>query len=427
MTVTNDIDTDPLGAPMTTPGGQRRRRFPRWATGLFWVVIAIATMATASYLTGAPQLTSSTTISIGLLRALPILLAALGGLWAERSGVINIGLEGMMIFGTWGAAFGGYFFGPWGGVLAAAIMGAIGGAIHALATVTFGVNHIVSGVAINLLGAGATKYLSSLIFAPITHNPRSSPPVPTFDKYSVIGLGDWLHSLENMQRVGISDVAGILGGLVTGISPLTLFCVLLVPASYLVLWRTRFGLRLRSCGENPVAAESLGVKVYSHKYIAVILSGALAGIGGATLVLSPGSTGYLEGQTGGRGYIGLAAMIFGNWRPSGLLGGAALFGYSDGLQLSSGPSAVLALMYAVVLLIGVIVVVQLFRRKWLAAVIGAVLAGLLYWLYWSADSLPSELTKYTPYFVTLVVMGVASQRLRPPKASGMVYRRGSGE
>lgn len=381
-------------------------------------------MSTASYLTGVPQLTSSGTVQVGLLRALPILLAGLGGLWAERSGMINIGLEGMMIFGTWGAAWGGYVAGPWAGLAAAAVFGALGGLIHAVATVTFGINHIVSGVAINLLGAGVTKYLSTLIFQPISHNPRQSPPVPTFDTYSVSGLGSWLGGLEDRQRVGISDVAGILHGLVTGISPLTLIALLLVPLSYLVLWRTRFGLRLRSCGENPIAAESLGVRVYLHKYIAVIVSGALAGIGGAALVLTPGSSEYLENQTDGRGFIGLAAMIFGNWRPGGTLAGAALFGYTDGLQLGPGQKAVLALVYAVVLLLGVIVLVRLFRRRWLAAGVGLLAAGGLYWLYWSVDSLPTELTAYTPHFVTLVVLAVASQRLRPPQADGVIYRRG---
>ena len=121
---------------------------------------------------------------------------------------------------------------------------------------TFGVNHIVSGVAINLLGAGLTKYLSTLIFFPLSHNPRESPAVPKFDTYSASGLSDFLGELEAQQRVGLSDVAGILRGLVTGVSPLTMIAILLVIGSYLVLWRTRFGLRLRSCGENPVAAQS---------------------------------------------------------------------------------------------------------------------------------------------------------------------------
>jgi ABC-type uncharacterized transport system permease subunit len=388
---------------------------------------AMVLLSTTSYLTGFPQLTSTGTVQTAVRLALPILLAGLGGLWAERAGVVNIGLEGMMIMGTWGAAWAGYQWGPWAALVAAAVFGALGGLLHAVATVTFGVNHIVSGVAINLLGAGVTKYLSTLIFFPVSHNPRESPAVPKFDTYSASGLSDWLGELEAAQRVGISDVAGILRGLVTGVSPLTALTILLVPVTYLVLWKSRFGLRLRSCGENPVAAESLGINVYLFKYIAVIASGALAGVGGAALVLNPGQPGYLEGQTGGRGYIGLAAMIFGNWRPGGLLGGAALFGYADGLQLRSGGKTVLALFYGAVLLLAVIVVVQLIRRRWLAAAGGIVGAAVLYFIYYSVDELPTELTAYAPHLVTLVVLAVASQRLRPPAADGVVYRRGEGD
>jgi simple sugar transport system permease protein len=251
--------------------------------------------------------------------------------------------------------------------------------------------------------------------------------VPKFDTYSASGLSDWLGSLENEQRVGISDVAGVLRGLVTGVAPLTMIAILLVPISYYVLWRTRFGLRLRSCGENPVAAESLGVNVYRHKYVAMLISGGFAGMGGASLVLLKGGADYLENQTNGRGYIGLAAMIFGNWRPGGLLGGAALFGYADGLQLAGGGQAVLALLYGSVILLAVIVIVQLFRRRWLAAGLGVVGAGILYAIYWTNDTLPSDLIPYTAHFVTLIVLAVASQRLRPPKADGQPYRRGEGD
>ncbi|TWP48241.1 ABC transporter permease [Lentzea tibetensis] len=412
---------------MTKPAAatpKRGRKLPGWAIGMLGVAGAIALLSTTSYLTNFPQLTSSGTTQTAVRLALPILLAGLGGLWAERAGVVNIGLEGMMIMGTWGAAWAGYQWGPWAALVSAMVFGALGGLLHAIATVTFGVNHIVSGVAINLLGAGVTKYLSTLLFFPVSHNPRESPPVPKFDTYSAAGLTDWLATLENEQRVVLSDVAGILRGLLTGVSPLTMIAILLVPASYLVLWKTRFGLRLRSCGENPWAAESLGVNVYVHKYIAVIASGALAGIGGAALVLNPGQPGYLEGQTGGRGFIGLAAMIFGNWRPGGLLGGAALFGYADGLQLRSGGETVLALLYGAVILLGVLVILQLVRRKWFAAAFGIAAAVVLYFLYYSLDEIPSELTSYAPHMVTLVVLAVASQRLRMPAADGVVYRRG---
>nr|WP_245574169.1 ABC transporter permease [Amycolatopsis nigrescens] len=423
-----DLFTRPdSGGPATVPTPPSKRRIPGWARGVIWAVVAIGVLSTASYLTGINTLTSTNTSQTALRLALPILLAALGGLWAERAGVINIGLEGMMILGTWGAAWGAFYGGVWAGLLAAIVFGALGGLLHAVATVTFNVNHIVSGVAINLLGLGVAKYLATLVFEPLSGNPRQSPTVPKFDTYSATFLSDWLGDLEAQQRVGLSDAAGLIRGLITEVSPLAMLALLLVPVSYLVLWRTRFGLRLRSCGENPVAAESLGVNVYLHKYIAMLISGALAGMGGASLVLLAGGADYLENQTNGRGYIGLAAMIFGNWRPGGLLGGAALFGYADGLQLSGGGEAVLALLYGAVILLGVIVVVQLIRRRWIAAALGVVGAGVLYYIYWANDDLPSDLIPYTAHFVTLIVLAVASQRLRPPKADGARYRRGEGD
>lgn len=416
---------EPLPAAATLPV-PRKRRLPGWARGVLWAVGVVAVLSTASYLTGVNALTSTNTAQVALRLALPILLAGLGGLWSERAGVVNIGLEGMMILGTWGAAFGAYYGGVWAGLGMAILFGALGGLLHAVATVTFNVNHIVSGVAINLLGLGVAKYLSTLIFEPLSGNPRQSPPVPTFDTYSATFLSNWLSGLEKDQRVGISDVAGLINGLITRVSPLAMIAIVLVPVSYLLLWRTRFGLRLRSCGENPVAAETLGVNVYLYKYLGVLISGGLAGIGGASLVLLEGGGGYLENQTNNRGYIGLAAMIFGNWRPGGLLGGAALFGYADGLRLSGGGKAVLALMYGMVLLLVVLVVVQLIRRQWLAAALGVVGAGVLYWIYWANDDLPSDLTPYTAHFVTLIVLATASQRLRPPRADGVEYRRGEG-
>ncbi|MBB3661996.1 MULTISPECIES: ABC transporter permease [Prauserella salsuginis group] len=401
-----------------------RRRLPGWARGALWAVVAIGVLSTASYLTDMPILTSSDTSQTALRLGLPILLAALGGLWAERAGVMNIGLEGMMILGTWGSAWGAYYGGVWVGLAAGILFGLLGGLLHAVAVVTFNVNHIVSGVAINLLGLGVAKYLATLVFEPISGNPRESPSVEKFDTYSATFLSDWLGALEDEQRVVLSDVAGLLRGLVTHVSPLAMIALLLVPASYFILWRTRFGLRLRSCGESPVAAESLGVNVYLHKYIAVAASGGFAGMGGASLVLLQGGADYLENQVNGRGYIGLAAMIFGNYRPSGLLGGAALFGYADGLQLSGGGAAVLALCYGAVLLLAIIVVLQLIRRHWWAAAGGVAGAVVLYWIYWTSDELPSDLIPYTPHFVTIIVLAVAAQRLRVPKAIGKQYRRG---
>uniref|UniRef100_UPI003D90E28B ABC transporter permease n=1 Tax=Pseudonocardia sp. CA-107938 TaxID=3240021 RepID=UPI003D90E28B len=391
------------------------------------VFVGLLVLSIVATLTGQLQLTSAGTAQAALQLLLPILFAGLGGLWAERSGVINLGLEGMMILGTWGAAWAGYQWGPWAALLVGALLGALGGLLHAVATVSFGVNHIVSGVAITLLGAGVTKYLSTLVFLPISANPRQSPPLKGFDAFTITPLTDALDGLVKSNTVFVTDVAGILQGLLSGLTPTVLLGVLAVPVTYLVLWRTAFGLRVRACGENPVAAESLGVSVYAHKYAAVVVSGLLAGLGGAALVLNPGQLGYLEGQTGGRGYIGLAAMIFGNWRPGGLLAGSALFGYVDGLQLRAGGDAVHALLYGGTIVAVLVAVLWFVQRNWLAAV-AALAAGLVvYLVYFFVDTIPSQFAAFAPQIVTLLVLAVASQRLRPPEADGMEYRRGEGD
>jgi general nucleoside transport system permease protein len=415
-------------APVTVPPpAPRRRRVPRWARAALVIAIGLGVLTLTTTLTGQVQLTSRGTTQAAVLLLLPILLAGLGGLWSERSGIINIGLEGMMILGTWGAAWAGYQWGPWAAVIGGTVFGALGGLLHAVATVTFNVNHIVSGVAITLLGMGVTKYLSTLLFFPVSQNPRQSPRLEGFETFSVQPLADGLAVVESQQRVLLSDVAGILGGLVSGLTPLVVIGFALVPISYYVLWHTRYGLRLRSCGENPVAAESLGVNVFRYKYIAVIMSGALAGLGGAALALNPGQLGYLEGQTGGRGYIGLAAMIFGNWRPGGLLAGSALFGYVDGVQLRAGGEAVHALLYATSILAVVVAVLWVARRRWMPALFALVAGAVVYVVYLVIPEVPREFASYAPQLVTLLVLAVASQRLRPPAAIGVEYRRGEGD
>jgi ABC-type uncharacterized transport system permease subunit len=403
-----------------------RRRLPGWAAGALVALAAVAVLVASSALTGEHELTSSGTAQAALRLMLPILLAGLGGLWAERAGVINLGLEGMMILGTWGGAFAGLAWGPWAGVAGGVLFGVLGGLLHALATVTFGVNHIVSGVAITLLAGGLTRYLATLVFQPVSHNPRQSAPLTGFDTYSVRPLGNWLGALADRHVPVLGDVAGLGRGLLTGFTPLVVLGLALVPVSYWVLWRTRFGLRLRSCGENPYAAESLGVSVYRYKYAAMVVSGGLAGLGGVALVLNPGQLGYLEGQTGGRGYIGLAAMIFGNWRPGGLLAGSALFGYVDGLQLRAGGEAVHSLLYGASLLAAVLAVWWVARRRPLPALLAALAGALAYAIYYFTGTVPREFASYAPQLVTLVVLAVAAQRLSPPAADGLRYRRGSG-
>jgi ABC-type uncharacterized transport system permease subunit len=209
----------------------------------------------------------------------------------------------------------------------------------------------------------------------------------------------------------------------TGVTPFAVIGILLFPAVGFLLWRTALGLRWRSAGENPYAAESLGVNVYRMKYLAVVTSGALAGLGGLFIVLFSGL--YKEGQTGGRGFIGLAAMIFGNWRPGGLAGGALLFGYSDAVRLrEQGSGGVLALFLFAGFVLVALAVWQFRRGHWIA---GGVLGGLgvvLLATYGSVDRLPNEVTTVTPYIVTLLVLAISAQNLRPPTYDGVQYRRG---
>jgi ABC-type uncharacterized transport system permease subunit len=376
-------------------------------------------------ITGADDITSSGTVSAALALAVPIGLAGMGALWSERAGVVNIGLEGMLILGTWGAGWAGYLYGPWAGVLAAVAFGALGGLVHAIATVTFGVDHVVSGVAIILLGTGTAQYLSSVAFTGVPGGgDTQSPPVPDLPSFTLPGVSDLLADVEGTGWFLLADAAGILRGLVTSTSALTLIAVGLVVLTWFVLWRTAFGLRLRACGERPEAAESLGVNVYTLKYVAVMVSGALAGLGGAFLAIVASSA-YREGQTGGRGFIGIAAMIFGNWRPGGTAAGAVLFGYADALQLRRGGESVHALLLLVglvVVALGVWLIVRGSRRAGIAGLLVAV--AVLVW-FALTDIVPGELTGLTPYVATLLVLGVAAQRLRPPAAVGVPYRKGS--
>ncbi|WP_229891056.1 ABC transporter permease [Streptomyces mashuensis] len=383
-------------------------------------------------ITGAGDLTSSGQWSGALGAAVPIGLAGLGGLWAERSGVVNIGLEGMMMLGTFSAGWVGWQHGPWAAAAAGIVGGALGGLLHAIATVTFNVDHIISGVAMNILALGVTQYLAKLWFgAPGSAaqqaggNDKQSPVMENMPNFSVPGLSDWLHSIEKHHWFLVSDLAGMLDGLVSDVSWLTIVAVLLFVGTFFVLWRTSFGLRLRSCGESPVAAESLGVNVYTYKYAAVIVSGALAGLGGAFLAI--GTHMYSDGQTGGRGYIGLATMIFGNWRPGGVAMGAGLFGFMDSLQLRSGGPTVHALLLLVAVLLVGLALWRFKGGKVKVAVASAVVAVLLIGWYAGTKTVPLEFVDATPYVATLLVLSLSATRLRMPKADGKPYRKGQGK
>ncbi|MDF9716792.1 ABC transporter permease [Nocardioides sp. ChNu-153] len=407
-----------------TPVAARTRRW-RWVlVGVLGVLLALSLL---QVVTGADDLTSSGAIAATLIAIMPILLAGLGGLWAERAGVVNIGLEGMMILGTYGAGFFGYHYGPWVGVLGAVLMGVLGGLVHAVATVVFGVDHIISGVAINIIALGAVQYLAAQTFTDLPGGGQTqSPNIGDVPAITIGPLSDLFGDVEGADIFFVSQVAAVLRALTTNLSLLVVIGFLLVLATWWLLWRTAFGLRLRACGESPAAAETLGVAVLRYKFIAVLVSGGLAGLAGGFLAIVASSN-YRDGQTGGRGYIGLAAMIFGNWRPGGLLAGSGLFGYTETLGLRQGGTSVHALLLLVSVLAIGFALWQLRRgtasRVGVAAMVLGGVAALA--LYLAIDEVPGDFTRMTPYVITLLVLAVASQRLRAPAAVGEIYRKGS--
>jgi simple sugar transport system permease protein len=422
-------------APTTPPTPEKKGLLggSRWKRMVFYALAGILVVAIVEAVTGTEELTRRGTASAALRLAMPIMLAGLGGLYSERSGIVNIGLEGMMIMGTWFGAWGAFVFGPWQGVVIGLLGGAIGGLIHAVATVTFNVDHIVSGVAINILALGGMRFLAAIAYADTTGGSEvQSPRVEGIGSFDIPFLAggslfgwespDFFGWVEDQGWFYLSDLGGVLRGLTGDVSWLTLIALALVPLSIWVLWRTAWGLRLRSCGENPWAAESLGVPVYRMKYYAVVISGALAGLGGALLPLVQSGL-YREGQTGGRGFIGLAALIFGNWRPTGVLAGSALFGFGDSLRFR-GPEAVRSLFLALAIGLVLYAVWSFYKGRRRGAIVQLVSGLAALFAYFQLETVPTQLIGVTPYLVTLVTLAIATQRLRMPAADGARYRKG---
>ncbi|WP_306512314.1 ABC transporter permease [Janibacter hoylei] len=402
------------------------RRIPFWAWPLALAGVLVA-LSAIRLVTGISDISSSGTLGATLALAMPLALAGLGGLWSERAGVINIGLEGMMILGTWGAAFGAIHGGPWMGIVGAMVCGAVGGLVHALATVTFGVDHIVSGVALNIVALGVASYLAARFFGELEGGSDvQSPPLPSLPRVGIPGISDPLKSVEDKGWFFVSELAALLRAATTNLSILTVIALLLIVGTWWLLWRTPFGLRVRSCGESPVAAETLGVNVYLYKYVAVTASGALAGLGGGFLAMVA-SNAYRESQTDGRGYIGLAAMIFGNWRPGGVLMGSGLFGFMDALQLRGGGDAIHALLLLIaVLLVGLGLWQVLRRQRYVQGTIAVAIGVAVGVIFVITETVPGDVTRFAPHLTTLLVLAFASQRLRMPAANGKIYRRGEG-
>ncbi|NPV71284.1 MAG: ABC transporter permease [Firmicutes bacterium] len=296
-------------------------------------------------------------LASALRMGVPVLLAALGAIFSERSGVVNIGLEGMMVVGSFWGAFGSYVSGPGPGVLMAVAAGATLALLHAVVCVTFRVNQVVSGVALNILAYGVTRFASISLFKMATTSPH-------VDRFTAID-------------VPVLSEMPLLGPIFGGLSPVVILALVLVPVTNWVIQRTVFGLRLRSVGENPLGADTLGLNVPPLRFAGVLLSGMLAGLAGAYLAIE--HTGmYVEGMTQGKGFIALAATIFGNWSPAGVMWASLLFGFAESLS---------------------------FR-----VVEGSVV--------------PYQFIKMIPYVLTLGVLSGVVRKVTPPAASGVPYERG---
>lgn len=244
--------------------------------------------------------------------SVPLAFAALGGLWSERSGVLNIGLEGMLLAGAFASAAGAFFSGNvWVGMLLAIAVGGIVGILHAYLCVTLRVDQLVSGLAINLTVAGLTSFWSRILF--------NSGQAQTLPSINTIGIP----FLQNIP---------VIGFLIFNQDPLVYLLFLLVPLSTYLLFRTSLGLSLRAVGEYPRAADTAGVSVTLVRYVAVTISGCLAALGGAYLSLVHVKF-FVEDMSAGKGFIALAALIFGRWHPVSTVLACLLFGATEALQL----------------------------------------------------------------------------------------------
>ena len=252
----------------------------------------------------------STGLFVGAFQyATPLTFGALGGLFSERSGVVNIGLEGMMLMGCFWGVVVSQKTGSWElGVLGAMAAGGFLGFVHAVLSVHLRANQVISGTAVNILGLGITSYGTNAIFG--SQGSGDIQRIPSV-----------LHFLVHVPLIG-----NVIGGL----NLMIYIALALVIVSWWFLFRTAWGLRLRAVGEHPRAADTVGIPVFRIRYIAVTLSGVLAGMGGAYLAFGLGSQ-FSENMTAGRGFIALAALIFGKWKPFGLLAAALLFGFSQAL------------------------------------------------------------------------------------------------
>lgn len=326
------------------------------ALGLLIMVILVNTTDLRSVL-WLRVLFGISALNFTLRAAVPLILGALSGILCERTGIINIGIEGMMLAGAFAAFNAKVATNHWPllasllfGVAAALAVGGLMGLLHATLSIRYRVNQIISGTVIIILAAGFTAYLFDR--DAVAEGKFNSAPIPL-----------------------LSDIP-VVGDILFSNPPITYLTLVLVVFFHVAIFYTRWGLRTRACGEHPRAADTVGIPVNRYRYINTCIGGALAGLGGGFLVLEAVGQ-FQEGMTAGRGFISLAAMIFGNWNPFGALGAAILFGYTQALQNE-------------LLLAGVRLV-------------------------------PRQFVSMLPYLVTIIAVSGFVGRVRPPAAEGQVY------
>jgi len=327
----------------------------KWSTISIAVGLAITVAAFLVWATAGKSFSMTGMLQATMVRAVPIALGGLAGVLSERVAVVNIAIEGMLLAGAFTGALMGSLLGGWGGLACAVAIGGLFGFILAALVVTYRMDQIIAGVVINLFVLGVTSYVSSQVFAEY----RFLNNAPVFRAWKIPLLGD----------------IPVIGPMLFNQNLFVYGALVLVGVATYYLFYTRYGLRARSVGEHPRAADTLGINVYRTRYINVTLAGMVAGFGGAWFTL--GTVGrFDENMTGGRGYIGLAAMIFGRWHPVGALMAALVFGFADSLQQK------LALL---------------------------------------RTPIPSEFLAMAPYIATIVVVAGFVGRSRPPAADGKPY------
>ncbi len=295
----------------------------------------------------------------GLVRiAIPISFAALAGVLSERAGVINMGLEGMMLMGSFFSVVGSYYSGSaWVGLLVGMLAGLVMGLIHAVVTIGFKCEHLISGVGLNILAEGLTVVLLQIIW-----NTKGKST-------SVAGLG-------KVTIPGLKEIP-VIGDIFGSLSPLFYILVVAVIGFTFLIYRTRFGLRMRVIGDNPEMAGSMGIDVYRIQFICVALSGVLAAMGGAYLSIGDINM-FSKDMVAGRGYIAMAMVILGNWHPAGAALSGLIYGLAQSLQIR--------------------------------------LQGTF--------AIPAQLVQMLPYLITILVLFLARKRQNAtPKAEGVHYYR----